>query len=284
MRILLLVATLALAACANQGVMPKRVLAPAGFTRTFSWAQADAGGVDLSVSAETYPGDAVLLPARMTFDVDDSIRPWAEWQGLAFVDRPDDVGFERAGSGDFVYGLQQRLSAGGEGAFSPLVSLNFFGIAPHGGPRPARWAGLIEGEEGYYGMLMTEWGDADRSAVLNLGAGAGGRVGDRIAGRNFERAHQVGKSGRVFGSLALTQGFATTGWDLTTEATRVGAELFVLHDPVDDRNIAELELGVSFWYGTNEINVGFRHGLTSDSEDNVFYLGFRVRAFDTLAF
>lgn len=263
--------------------MPERILAPAGLSRSFSWGQAEAGGVDLATSAEAYPGDAVLLPARMTFDVDGIVRPWVEWQGLAAVDRPDGSGWERAGSGDLVYGLQQRLSSGGDG-FAPLVSLNVFGVSPHGGPRPARWGGIIEGEEGYYGLVSSEWGDEGQSLTLNVGGGAGGRIGDRLPGRSFERAPRRGKSGRVFASVGWTQGLPTTAWDLATEPTRLGAELFVLHDPVDDRTFAELHLGLSFWVGTQEINVGWRRGIGSDAEDNVLYVGARVRLFDTLSF
>lgn len=283
-RALFLTGTLfALAACAAGGVVPQRVLAPAGLARGFAWGQAEAGGVDLTVSGDHFPGDALLLPMRMSFDVDDRLRPWLDWQPLAWVDGPD-ANMERRGSGDLAFGVQQRLTNGGEGGLSPLVSVNVFGVTPHGGPRPPRLPGIIEGEEGYYALLMSEWGDLERSLTLNVGAGVGGRVGSRIPGQRFETAGQDGKSGRVLASLAFTEALPSTGVDFATEPSRLGAELFWLHDPVDDRTFAELHVGFSFWLGANEVDLGWRRGLTSETEDDVFYLGFRVRLFDTLSF
>ena len=275
---------LLLGACAAGGVVPKRVLAPAGLARGFAWGQAEAGGVDLAVSGDVYPGDALLLPMRMTFDLDDRLRPWADWQPAAWIDRESD-GWHRGGSGDLAVGLQQRLGNGGdEDSWAPVISANVFAVAAHGGPRPPRIPGVIEGEEGYYAILMTEWGNLDRSLTLNVGGGVGGRVGAPIAGRPFEFRGQRGKSGRMLASLAFTEALPATGIDFSTEPSRVGAEVFWLHDPVDDRTFAELHLGVSFWLGANEVDLGWRRGLTSETEDNVFYLGFRIRLFDTLSF
>ncbi|HMQ21310.1 MAG TPA: hypothetical protein PKE00_02405 [Planctomycetota bacterium] len=282
---ILVSALLLLVACSSGGTMPKRILDPAGRPRGFAWGQAEAVGVDLEVAAEYHDRDAVLLPARMTVDLDDAIRAFVQWQPLAVTKRPDD-GWDRRSSGDFVAGISQRLTGGGleEDSLTPLVSFQAFAAFPHGGPRPAQWPGVIEGEEGYFGILSSEWGSLERSVTLNLGGGVGGRVGALRPGSAFERFSRPGRSGRIFTSLAFTQGLGSTGIEFATEPTRLGVEVAWLRDPVDDRDFAELHVGLSFWLGANEIDVGWRRGLSSETEDNVLYIGARVRLFDTLSF
>ncbi|MCB9880964.1 MAG: hypothetical protein H6832_18410 [Planctomycetes bacterium] len=278
------IVSLILASCASGGSMPHKILDPAGQPRGFAWGQAEAGGVDLNVAATWHPDDAVQLPTRVTFDLDDRVRPFVIWQPFAFTNREDDS-WDLRGSGDFVAGASQRLSSGGnDDLFSPLVSIQAFAVFPHGGPRPPLWPGIIEGEEGYFALLSSEWGDMDRSFTLNVGGGAAGRVGSFVTGSSFVRNTQAGRGGRVFASCAFTQGLGSTGIEFATEPSRLGAELAYLRDPVDDRDYLELHVGLSFWLGANEIDIGWRRGLTSDTEDNVLYIGSRVRLFDTLSF
>ncbi len=94
---------------------------------------------------------------------------------------------------------------------------------------------------------------------------------------------QTGDSGRILGGLVLTEALSPTGFGLSTEPTRLGIETFWVHDPVDDRTFGELGIGLSFWAGTIEVDLGYRRGLTSETQDDVFYLGFRTLMFDTLS-
>lgn len=247
-----------------------RVLPAAGFGRNATYGDHDWGSAEIRVAGELVPGDQVHVPVEIFTAVDDRTSLFVEWLPVGFKERDD--GWDVSSSGEITYGLHQRiarpdpLSPG-----LPALTAVLFAVSPHGGPKPARWPGVIEGEEGYFAVGGAEWSSSELSFGLNLGTGVGGRPAS------------TGHSGRILAGAGLTWGLAPTGIGFSTEPTRLGLETFWVRDPVDDRTFGELHAGLSFWVGVTEIDLGYRRGLTDDTVDNVFYVGFRARMFDTLS-
>lgn len=258
------------ATSACQSTPPRDILVPAGLPRATSYGDHEVGGGEIRASAEVVSGEQVHLPTRVLLAIDANTSAHVEWLPFGFKDRPD--GWDRSSSAELTYGLHHRISGGDEwNVWRPAISVNVFGIAPHGGPKAARWPGVVEGEEGYFGVLAAEWGNHERSVLLNVGSGVGGRpVGN-------------GDSGRILAGAAFTQALAGTGIGFSTEPTRIGIETHFAYDPIDDRTFGELHVGLSFWLGATEVDVGYRRGIAPDSHDDVFYIGFRSRLLDSLS-
>ena len=261
-----------LSACATTREKWRAPLPPAGSPRTLSSGTHDYGSVEFASVAEFVPGKRLRFPTEITWNVDGLTAFRVEWMPFAVADRGGDD-WEFAGSGELVWGLARRLMPSREdNELAPALSFHAFGVTPHGGRKPARWPGVVENQEGGFAVLAAEWGDDDWSLAANLGAGLGGRVG------------RPGYGGRVLGGLALTKAFGPTGIGLSTEPVRAGIETHWLRDPIDDRTFGELQLGVSFWVGSVEVQAGWRRGLTSETDDDVIYLGFKSLMFDAIPF
>jgi hypothetical protein len=268
----------ALAACAASGTSlggsRAALLPPAGLARSFSYGDHEEAAADIRAAAELLPGDQLRLPVRLEYDIDGATMPWID--GLLWSMSDPDGDQDSSATSELIYGLQRRLrppdSSQSGWPLVPAMSATGFIVSPHGNPKPARWQGVIESQEGYFGVLTSEWGNADNNLHLDLGGGVGGRPGE------------PGHSGRLIGGLGYTLGLASPGFGHSTEPMRLGIETSWVHDPVDDRTFGELGLGFSVWVGTFEIDAGYRRGLTGETHDDVFYVGFRTRFLDTFMF
>ncbi|MFQ5503818.1 MAG: hypothetical protein ACE5F1_03355 [Planctomycetota bacterium] len=244
---------------------------PMRFGRLSHYGDTELGTARIRAAAEVLPGDQVRTVSRAEFDFDESMRPWLEFQPLSFTDEAS--GWESSTTGDLLFGLYRRVQAyGADGTWErrgePALGIDLFAVSPHGARKRPRWPGVVEGEEGYYGVGTLGFAGEERNLSFNLGGGIGG-----IPRRD-------GRSGRLLGGLGITQSLPGLGIDWSTEATRLGIEAFWVWDAPGDRVFGELTVAVSFWVGSLELSLGYRRGLSSESEDDVFFIGFGGLLFD----
>ncbi|MEZ5988006.1 MAG: hypothetical protein R3F30_02540 [Planctomycetota bacterium] len=284
----LLLAALGLGACAAprvpagpaQGAAPlgrAEVLAEPAWSRMSSTPRRDEGTArfDLAFEAQD-PGDrgreALRFVNRIGYDVDPVFRARFEWQPLTWV---DDASGDRSASttGDVVLGVDARLLESVQPLSESTVvdvegGLDLFGVIPTGQPKPPRWPGVIESEEGLFMLGNLRAGSRDRGLGLDLGGGLAGLPGS------------TSRTGRLLGGLSWTEGLGLRPGDLGLDGARLGVGTFWTHDFGGHRSFGELSVHLTLAIETVELDFGFRAGLTPESPDRIFTVMFGTRLFD----
>jgi len=241
------------------------------FGRFRSLGRAEVQAATLTTRGEYLPDRQFRFPTTVDYDLDAYTRAHIELMPYSRTNR--DVGWTSSGTGEHIYGVYRRLrdyerGQSWEGRSTGAIGVDAFAVFPQGGDKPPRWGGVIEGEEGYFGILNYELANSNR----NLNFAAGGGVGG-IPGR-------PGKTGRVIAGVTWTEAFPGPGIEYATEDMRVSVENTWVWDPAEGRTFGELGLVATVWVGSVELALGYRRGLTSETEDDVLFLGFGTRLFD----
>jgi hypothetical protein len=279
------VSTLALAAlvasCRSAG---RRVAAPVvpqdsgklvygtRYGRLRSLGRAEVQAAEVTTRAEYLPDDQIRFPTNVDYDIDAWTRAYVEFLPYSRTDRDGD--WTSSSTGENVFGIYRRLvdygrgGPRGGGGGTSAIGLDAFAVFPHGGDKPPRWNGVIEGQEGYYGVLNYEIANSQRNINFAAGGGAGGIVG------------RPGKTGRVIGGIAWTEAFPGPGFEYSTDDVRLTVENSWVWDPPEDRLFGELGFVATVWVGSVELALGYRRGLTSETVDDVVFVGFGTRLFD----
>ncbi len=251
-------------------------LHPVAHTRLEHYGDGDYGGSQIRMRADVHRGEYITSSARLSFGVTEETHVWVELPVLTWDDRGNQD-WDVSETGDTAFGLTQRLAgiqqAVEGGSLMPALAFHVAGVAPHGGRKPARLPGLIEGEETYYALLSAEWalrGFRGRSLTLstNLGGGLGGHPS------------RVSRGGRAIGGVVLTHSLGVPGFGLSTEEMKLGLETHWVLDPPGGREFGEFSVGLGVPLGTYELNFGVRFGLTDETEDRLYYIGFGSQLFD----
>ncbi len=254
----------------GQGIL----IQPLTWSRLSTSERRDEGVATFDLAFEGQDDDILRFVNRNDYDFDSIWRAYIVWQPLSWVN--DGTGsYGKSTTGDVRMGLNGRLFESvlpmGDGQALDLEGgIEAFAIWPTGQPKPPRWAGVVDSNEGYFLLGNLRGGNHMQSLALNLGAGAQQQPGS------------VGYTARYLMGAAYNRGFAFGPHENGGSGLRLGAETFWTLAPAENQNFGELSLLLGFWVDTAEITLGYRAGLTSESPDWVLFINVGTRLFDTL--
>ena len=250
------------------------LIKPLTWSRVTTSERRDDGVANFDLAFEGQDDDILRFVNRNEYDFDSVWRAYLVWQPASWVkDSQGSYGFST--TGDVRMGLNARLFEGvlpvEEGKALDLeAGVEVFAVWPTGQPKPPRWAGVVDSNEGYFVLGNVRGGSNSQSLALNLGAGGQQQPGS------------TGYTARYLMGAAWNQGIGFNPQAFGEAGMRVGLETFWTLAPAEDQDFGEVSLLLGFWVDTAEITVGYRAGLTEESPDWVLFVNFGTRLFDTL--
>ena len=260
-----------------QGYAPRgtgTLIKPLTGSRVITSERRDEGVARFDLAFEGQDDDILRFVNRDEYDFDRVFRSYLVWQPLSWV-KDDSGSYRSSTTGDVRMGLNGRFFEGvlpmGDGEALDLeAGLELFAVWPTGQPKPPRWAGVVDSNEGYFLVGNVRGGSHSQSVALNLGGGAQQQPGS------------VGYTARYLMGAAFNQGIGFGANDFGETGMRVGVETFWTLAPSENENFGEISLLLGLWVDTAEITIGYRAGLTQESPDWVLFVNFGTRLLDTL--